>query len=200
MQEVNDTLNQILVFCVMIKIEDDTPDGMRNRMVDIFCSRMSDFFEEKQKEMNEEKKENATKKKEVVCREVQETFGITDLEIELNKDHSVRVEVQMEKALEIDVDRQGLENLKHAPKITPARRRIEPVALRNSAAMAQALAPLVVPRMIQLKEKLKPTLIAPPKALGSKASENTSKGPDAKQIKVGGAKCWNEPTKAPALQ
>jgi hypothetical protein len=86
-------------------------------------------------------------------------------------------------ALEMEIDRQGLENSNHAPMITPGGMKPEPVAVGNSAAKAQA--PPAVPRMILLKGKAKPTSIAPLKDQGSKALDNTPKGPKAEQKKKG---------------
>jgi hypothetical protein len=192
MKEMNDKLNRIQAFCGTFTGENEKPDEEKmNQMADMLCGRMCSFFEAKQKEIDNREKKNSARKREVVRREVQEALGITDMEIETNEDQRVRVEEQVEKALEMEIDRQGLENSKHAPTIMPGGTKPEPVA-----AKAQAPAPPAVPRMIQLKGKAQPTLITPPKAQGSKALENAPKGPKAEQKKGGGAKEGKEPPKA----
>jgi hypothetical protein len=103
------------------------------------------FSKQSKKRLITEKK-NFGRKREVVLMEVQKALGITDMEIEINKDQRVRVEEQVENALEMEIERQGLENSKHAPTIIPGGTKPEPVALGNSGVMAQASGPLQVPR------------------------------------------------------
>jgi hypothetical protein len=163
-------------------------DAVMSQMAEVLCEKICTISKAKQKQIGEGEEgrkesgerrrqeeraieRDAAKGKEQIRRDVQKALGITDMEIEENEEQKARVEKQVEVALEMEIESQGLEDSRHAPEIAPGG--FKPVET------ATATMPTAKPMMIQLRGKAKPTLIAVPEVRKPKAPENAPKGPKA---------------------
>jgi hypothetical protein len=61
------------------------------------------------REIDDKEDQKIRRKKEVIHREVEEALGVTDIEIEINEEQRLAVEKQVDRSLEMDIDKQGLE-------------------------------------------------------------------------------------------
>ena len=103
------------------------------------------------------------------------------MKIEINMIQSIIVEEQIEKVLQMETDRQGLEQSRYTPKIISGRTEPKKVDIMGPTSKVLITIPLAVLNMIQLRGNANPKLIVIPKVQAVKVSEDLSKEPKEEQ-------------------
>jgi hypothetical protein len=112
------------------------------------------------------------RKNEVICIQVQEALGITDMEIAESECRRARVEKQIERALDMEIDTKGSKESTDTLQIKQGRTEPEISVTAGLAAMVLTATPPVVQKMIPLRMKENPMLIATLRVRHSKEAKN----------------------------